>query len=138
MFDTSLLIAAGASFVAGLIGYIIARLWIKPIVRYTVTKRKVNRELTRYLELMEILNDDNIPIKPSKEGRRYLKNARTNAMNLTSCYAKEIPYWYRLLLDSRRESPADASGLLTNLSKIQDGRQVKDRIVRAQQTLGIK
>ncbi len=48
--DLSLLIAAGASFVVGLLGYIIVRFWIKPIVRYTSTKRKLNHELTRYLE----------------------------------------------------------------------------------------
>jgi hypothetical protein len=50
--DSSLLIAAGASFIAGLLGYIIARLWIKPIARYHITKRKLDQELTQYLAQM--------------------------------------------------------------------------------------
>ena len=50
--DSSLLIAAGASFIAGLLGYIIARLWIRPIVRYHITKRKLDHVLTRYLAQM--------------------------------------------------------------------------------------
>jgi hypothetical protein len=46
-------------------------------------------------------------------------------MDLVSCYDAEIPYWYRLLLDSRQESPTEASGLLTNLSKLRIGNKLK-------------
>lgn len=42
--DASLLVAAGASFAAGALGYIIARTWIKPIVRYSMTKRRIDHE----------------------------------------------------------------------------------------------
>jgi hypothetical protein len=67
-----------------------------------------------------------------------LKTARKHAMGLIACYDADIPYWYRLLLDSRQESPTVASGLLTNLSKMRDGEQVKDRIERARKTIGLK
>lgn len=136
MFDSSLLLAAGASFVAGLVGYIIVRLWIKPIVRYATTRRKATRELSRYREWMEAIVDARNPAGPAKGADRCLKNARKHAMDLTSCYTKEIPYWYRLLLDSRKESPAEVSGLLTNLTKIRDKQQVLHKITRAQQILG--
>ena len=58
--DSTLLIAAGASFLAGLLGYVMARLWIKPIVRYTITKRKLDRELTRYLAQMNKKKDNGV------------------------------------------------------------------------------
>ena len=132
--DSSLLIAAGASFVAGLLGYIIVRFWIKPIVRYTSTKRKLNHELTRYLaQMSETAGSDKK--KAQNRGKPTLRNARKYTMTLASCYGEEIPYWYRLLLDSRGESPTEALGLLTNLSKIRDHEQIKDRIDRARKKM---
>ena len=136
--DSSLLIAAGASFIAGLIGYIIARLWIKPIVHYRIIKRKLDHELTRYLaQINETVGPDEKREK-QKRGDAMLRTARKHAMGLASCYDADIPYWYRLLLDSRQESPSVASGLLTNLSKIRNGKQVKDRIEHARKTIGLK
>lgn len=135
--DSSLLIAAVASFVAGLLGYIIARLWIKPIVRYNITKRKLDHELTRYLAQM---NESAEPDKrvAQHRGDAMLRTARRHAVDLVSCFNAEIPYWYRLLLDSRKESPTDASGLLTNLSKMRNREQVKNRIELTRQTIGLK
>jgi hypothetical protein len=133
--DSPLLIAAGASFLAGLLGYVIARLWIKPIVGYHITKRKLDQELTRYLKQ---INESTGPDKPIKQHRddATLRTARQHAMKLASCFGADIPYWYRLLLESRKESPTVASGLLTNLSKIHDTEQIKNRIERARKTLG--
>ena len=135
--DSSLLIAAGASFVAGLTGYIIVRFWIKPIVRYTRTKRKLNHELTRYLAQMNETAGSEKK-KARNQSKPALRNARKNTMNLASCYGEEIPYWYRLLLDSRGESPSEALSLLTNLSKIRDQEQIKDRIDRARKKMGLE
>lgn len=135
--DSSLLIAAGASFVAGLLGYIIARLWVKPIMRYRITKRKLDHELTHYLARMDEAAE------PEKRftrggGDATLRTARQYAMDLVACYSADIPYWYRLLLDSRKESPSEASGLLTNLSKMQDPQQVKSRIDNARKVMGLR
>ncbi len=135
--DSSLLIAAGASFIAGLLGYIIARLWIRPIVRYNSTKRKLDHELTRYLAQ---INESAEPDRRVAQNRAdaMLRAARQHAVDLVSCFSAEIPYWYRLLLDSRKESPTEASGLLTNLSKMRNREQVKNRIERARHTMGLK
>jgi hypothetical protein len=136
--DSPLLIAAGASFIAGLLGYIIARLWIKPIVRYNVTKRKLDHELVQYLALMKATVEPDKKLKKQNRGEAMLKTARKHAMDLVSCYGADIPYWYRLLLDSRKESPTEASGLLTNLSKIKDREQVGNRIDRARKIMGLQ
>lgn len=134
--DSSLLIAAGASFVAGVCGYIIAKLWIKPIVHYNVTKRKLDHELSRCLtQLNESAGCDNHG--KFKADAAALQSARQHAMDLVSSHAQDIPYWYRLLLDSRRESPAEASGLLTNLSKIRNRDEIKARIDTAREKLGL-
>jgi hypothetical protein len=126
--DSSLLIAAGASFVAGAMGYIIARLWIKPIASYNITKRKLDAELSRCLEQIPALPGAAPTKNDPAAGAANLRSARKHAMDLLSLYSTEIPYWYRLLLDSRQESPTQASGLLANLSKIQDPQQRRSRI----------
>ena len=136
--DSPLLIAAGASFVAGLIGYVVARLWIKPIVRYNITKRKVIHELTRYLGPIKGNAGPEETLEKQKRSDAILRAARKQAMNLVSGYETDIPYWYRLLLDSRQESPAEALRLLTNLDRIRNREQVADRIDRACKTLGLK
>ena len=126
--DSSLLIAAAASFVAGLMGYIIARLWIKPIVSYNIIKRKLDAELTRYLEQLAASPGTGSGKSELSVGEKALHSARKLAMDLLSHYNEKIPYWYRLLLDSRQESPMQASGLLTNLNKIKDFQQRRSRI----------
>lgn len=130
--DSTLLIAAGASFIAGLLGYIIAILWIRPIVRYHITKRRLDHELTRFLEQV------NAATGSQKLADKALVTARTHAMDLFSCYGTSIPYWYRLLLDSRKESPAEASGLLTNLSRVRDIELVKKRIDGARKAMRLR
>lgn len=133
--DTSLLVAAGASFFAGLLGYIIARLWIKPIAGYTITKRKLDRELNRYLAKINETCQPGDNRERQKKLEKTLRKARIHAMALVAGYHSDIPYWYRLLLDSRNESPMEASGRLTNLSKIHDQETVKRRINRAKKAL---
>lgn len=132
--DRSLLIAALASFAAGVLGYIIARMWIKPIVRYRIVKRRLGRELDRCL----IAADADRPAEAATTGTcsaDALRHARRHAMDLVTGYHQDVPYWYRLFLDSRGESPADAAGQLTNLSKIRDAAQVSRRIANVRKLL---
>ncbi|BBO80065.1 hypothetical protein [Desulfosarcina ovata] len=134
--DSSLLIAAGASFVAGVLGYIIARFWIKPIVRYNIAKRKLDHHLGVYLNMI-----DDLAQTPKKQAgiiQETLRTARKHGMDLVSCYSSDLPYWYRLLLESRQESPTEASGLLTNLSKMRDRQQIETRIAEARNKLNLK
>jgi hypothetical protein len=137
MLDSSLLIAAGASFIAGVLGYIIAKLWIKPIVHYNITKRKLDRDLSRCLAPGDETAGSTLHEETNGETEA-LRAARKHAMDLVACYGEEIPYWYRLLLDSRQESPTEASGLLTNLSKMRDREQVKARIESARKKMGLR
>lgn len=134
--DTSLLIAAGASFVAGLLGTIIAKLWIQPIARHIKIKRKLESALIDYLARMESTAAGPDPLKKCKQAHATLRSARQHAMDLVSCHQAEIPYWYRLLLESRQVAPNEALGLLTNLDKIRDLRQVRKRIRSAREAIG--
>lgn len=135
--DSSVLIAAGASFVAGVFGYIIARFWVRPLVRYNVTKRKLAKNLTDYLAgVIEKKNSVAADVSPAAKAA--LRVAREHGMALVACYSKDLPYWYRLLLESRQESPMAASGLLTNLSKMRDRHQIEKRIADARQKLNLK
>lgn len=134
---SSLLVVGAASFLTGMLGYIIVRLWIRPIVRYLAAKRRLDAELARYLARTQVTVE---PAGPGKAKRPVviLQLARRHAMELVTCYTTQIPYWYRLLLDSRRESPAEAAGLLTNLSRINDPARVRDRIERVRKTMGFR
>ena len=67
-----------------------------------------------------------------------LRSARKHAMDLVSRYSTEIPYWYRLMLDSRQESPIEASGMLTNLTKMRDPEQRKSRIDAVRKELRLR
>ena len=135
--DSSLLIAAAASFIAGVLGYIIARLWIKPMVRYNLLKRRLDQALAAHSKHVVAVSEGQ-----SSSGRDgqvdALREARKHAMDLVACYNQDIPYWYRLLLDSRSESPAEASGRLTNLSKIKDREQIFQMIDAVKQSLRLK
>lgn len=135
--DSSILIAAVASFIAGVLGYIIARLWIKPIVRYNLLKRRLGQALAAYSKHVAAISENQT--SPGRNGHfDALREARKHAMDLVACYNQDIPYWYRLFLESRSESPAEASGKLTNLSKITDGEHISRRIEAVKQSMRLK
>ena len=134
--DASLLIAAAASFMVGLLGYMIARLWIKPIVGYQMTKRKLNRELTRYLDHLAANEQTSHPHRSSK-AQAFLKQARRQAMDLETRFTADIPAWYRLMLLSRGQSPEKALALLGPISKLKDGQQIAARVDEARKTVGL-
>lgn len=132
--NPSLLIAAAASFMAGLLGYGIARLWIKPIVGYNIEKRRLDRETFRYLQLLEnaekpqaLANDPAV--------QEILKAMRKSATNLTARTTTELPAWYRIFLESRQESAEKAMKLLTPLSRIKDRDQIRTRVDQARKVL---
>ena len=91
----------------------------------------MNRYLAQMPEGPAAMNESN----DSSAGGDALGMARKMAMKLLSHYNDEIPYWYRLFLDSRQESPTQASGLLTNLSKIKDPQKRRSRIEAAKKEL---
>ena len=133
--DSSLLMATGASFLVGLLGYIIARMWIKPIVSYQLTKRKLGRELNRFLERIEA-DEQSSQSDRDPRARNLLKQARKYAMILETCYTNELPAWYRLFLASRQRSPEKVLAELAPLSKIKDNRQIAARVDNVRKTMG--
>lgn len=139
MLDTSLLIAAGASFVAGLLGYIIVRFWIVPIWRYRSARRHLNQVLIAYLDAVGDPPGSSEPDAVQRKANQdRLQRARRHAMELVNGYTRQIPVWYRLLLDSRGESPSTASDLLSNLGKINDPHQRCQRIRKARSAIGLR
>ena len=42
-----LLIGIGASFLAGSFGYVLFQFWLKPVLKYRLTKRRVVKALVR-------------------------------------------------------------------------------------------
>ena len=136
--DPALLMAAGASFLAGLFGYIIAKMWIKPIVRYNTLKHRLNRELSGCLAGSMGDVADTGAAHPLRIDAAQLRAARQTAMALVSSFTADLPPWYRIFLTSRRESPAEASGLMTNLAKIGDPAQVAGRIDLVREKLRLK
>ena len=132
--DPSLLIAAAASFMAGLLGYGIARLWIKPIVGYNIEKRRLNREISRYLRRLETTEESRVSLD-SPEVREILKAVRKSVTNLVARNSTGLPAWYRIFLVSRQESPEKAMKLLAPLSKIKDHHQIQERVDQARKAL---
>lgn len=132
--NPSLLIAAAASFMAGLLGYGIARLWIKPIVGYTIEKRRLKRELSRYLRRLETIEESRECLT-SPEVREILKVVRKSVTNLAARNSTELPAWYRIFLVSRQESPEKAMKLLAPLAKIKDHHQIQERVDQARKAL---
>ncbi|BBO73586.1 hypothetical protein DSCW_10030 [Desulfosarcina widdelii] len=132
--DPSLLIAATASFLAGLLGYVIARLWIKPIVGYNIEKRRLDREISRYLQRMGTVEESQTSAK-DPEVQEILKAIRKSATNLAARNSTELPAWYRIFLVSREESSDKAMKLLSPLAKIKDHHQIQERVDQARKAL---
>ena len=132
--DPSLLIAAAASFMAGLLGYGIAKLWIKPIVGYNIEKRRLDREISRYLRRLENVEKTQASAN-DPEVREISKAMRKSVTNLAARNSTELPAWYRIFLVSRKESPDKAMKLLAPLSKIKDLHQIQERVDQARKAL---
>jgi len=132
--DPSLLIAAAASFMAGLLGYVIARMWIKPIVGYNIEKRRLDRKISRYLRWLETAEESR-EFSKAPEVREILKAVRKSVTNLAARNSTELPAWYRIFLVSRNESPDKAMKLLAPLSKLKDPHQIRERVDQARKAL---
>jgi hypothetical protein len=63
---------------------------------------------------------------------------RKNILDLSDCYDHEIPVWYKIVLNRRRESPHEAAKQLIDLVNIQDGSHALKRLEKAKNALLIK
>lgn len=92
-----LILAAGASFVAGLCGTILWRFAAQPLMRYRNLKGRIR-------QLLQAASASAAP-----------PTAARLADELTELYHGELPIWYRQLLRNRNEDPLAAAKLLAAL-----------------------
>lgn len=106
-----LFLASAISFFLGSFGYILVRMWLAPVIRYSRAKRQIQLELSR-LDAMDT-------------AAQFAENMRRHADMLTSVYHGDLPYWYRLLLEKREEDPIRAAMLLMKLANTHNPEHLK-------------
>jgi hypothetical protein len=122
------------SFIAGVCGYIIARFWIIPIGRYRQNKKQLVRELEGYQRSLPA--EDNARLKPGKDDPHLLQ-VRQFGLKLVDVHNFELPYWYRLVLMTRKESPQEAFDPIQRLENMPSARQARQCIERIERHLGV-
>jgi hypothetical protein len=124
---------AGAlfGFVVGTVGYIIFRFWLVPIREYRRLKSLIKADVKYYTTSV---SENMWNIKKEKR----LQLMRKNILDLNDCYDHDIPVWYKIVLNRRRESPHEAAKHLMDLVNVQDGSHVFNRLEKARTALLIK
>jgi len=121
-------VAAFFSFVFGLLGYIVVRFWILPIGRYIRVKDRFASDLRTLLDMLQ--NEQPYHTENSQiQDRR--ASLRRYSSDLVSIYQKELPYWYRLYLESKKEQPLEAAEFsmrLSNTRKLEHAFRQADEI----------
>jgi len=124
---------AGAlfGFTVGTVGYIIFKFWVVPIREYRRLKATINEDVKYY----------NTAISQNMwntKKKKRLQNMRKNILDLSDCYDYDIPVWYKIVLNRRRESPHEAAKHLMDLVNVQDGSHAHKRLEKAGAALLIK
>ncbi len=131
----SIYVVAIISFVAGAFGYIIIQFWIRPISGYWKIKNKVALTIKYYSKS----KDNNfIDKKIKSQMKEWNKANRQNSVELSASYNENLPNWYKMLLDSRGESPIDASKHLMILSNTSNYDHMEKHIEEIKNYLKIK
>lgn len=127
--------SAFVSFVLGATSYIIVRYWVLPIGRYQTRKKAVDGLLPRYREIRAETASRGPDNPAAAECARSL---RKQATLLTESFDLDLPHWYRMLLDSRKESPTEAARLLMTLANTRHIDHIDQQIenIRAALRLG--
>jgi len=121
-------VAAFFSFVFGLLGYIVVRFWILPIGRYIRVKDRFASDLRTLLDMLQ--NEQPYHTENSQIQDRRV-SLRRYSSDLVSIYQKELPYWYRLYLESKKEQPLEAAEFsmrLSNTRKLEHAFRQADEI----------
>ena len=128
-------VVAIISFISGSFGYIILQFWIRPILGYRKIKNKVALTIKYYYKSK---NDKDIGEKIKSQMKEWSKANRQNSVELSASYNENLPNWYKMLLDSRGESPIDASRHLMVLSNIRNYDHAEKHIEGIKKYLKIK
>lgn len=115
------------SFLAGMIGYIIVTVWIRPVARYRRAKGRIRKNLAEYGRWLDQTEET------ADAGTR--EQSHQAAVKLSELYQNGLPAWYRILLANRGESPQQAVELLMKLAKTQNPEHARKQIAEIQQAL---
>jgi len=122
--------AALFSFIVGACGYIIIRFWIVPISKYRGIKRRLIEGLNTCVQK---LPDEDASVRwKQAAGSGRLRDLRRLGVKLVDLHNGDLPYWYRLVLLTRKESPLDMIELLLrldNMANSGNARQCIDEII---------
>ena len=106
-------VAAFISFVIGLFGYIVVRFWVLPIGRYLRVKGRFASDMSALLDMLEAEQPWNTDGSQVQDRQVSL---RRRSSELVTIYQDELPYWYRLYLESKKEHPLEAAEFSMRLS----------------------
>lgn len=106
-------IAALISFIVGLFGYIIIRFWILPIGRYLKIKGLLLSDMRALPDMLRAEQPQNNEAAKIQSRR---VSVRRHCSDLVSIYQNNLPYWYRLHLESKKEQPLEAAKLSMRLA----------------------
>ena len=126
-FSSPVGIAAILSFFIGSFCYVIARMWVQPLLRYRLLKSRVSTLMNTAESLSE---ESGTTALPAKEIRK-------TAAKLADCYNKTLPQWYQLMLSNRNESPDTAVADLMALANVKDRQHAPKRIANVRRALRI-
>ncbi len=121
-------IAAILSFFIGSFGYVIARMWVQPLLKYRSIKARI-RFLIDETERWQ----DSDATTANFPGQQI----RAAAAELSDCHNKTLPQWYQLMLANRNESPDAAVADLMALANIKERQHTPKRIANIRATLRI-
>ena len=126
--------AATFSFLVGVLGYIIARFWLRPIGQYKKQKHSLKNKLDLFEGLL-----DRYDIQTWKETTALdlLQSVRKAATVMTEVYTMELPYWYKLVLGRRGETPIEAAAPILALSNIRHPEHARIRLQQVRKALQI-
>jgi hypothetical protein len=130
-----LLIAAMISFVAGVIGYIMVRYWIGPILAYAKQKRLIAADLAFFSRAWEQSED---PTGHPKIVAERLASSRRHMSAMIDIYHQDLPPWYRIRLQSVGESPDEAAKALMGLNKVHNRDHAAKRLDAIRSKLRIR
>ena len=128
-------IVASISFLLGVFGYIITQFWIRPILRYRTIKHRIASDLKWYLEAQK----QEIKEKIAQEQiKARVEIIRGHCVELTDSFSYDLPHWYKLLLESRHESPINASKHLLALTNIRNSEHADRRLEKINNSLNLQ
>ncbi|MBA3017261.1 MAG: hypothetical protein FP811_03760 [Desulfobacteraceae bacterium] len=109
--------------------------WVRPILGYRKIKNKVALTIKYYYKSKD---NEATGKKIKLQTKEWVKANRQNSVELSASYNENLPTWYKMLLDSRGESPIDASNHLMILSNTRNYDHAEKHIKEIKNCLKIK